>query len=337
MKSKHFLFRGWAAFVAFSAGFLALACLPASLHAQGQGVKKKNPSSKIYVSDVSGEAQIDTGDSVQDLGKRSVYDASGTVIETKKAEKAEDNAKVFSTMVYSNGTGVYFDHDTRVEVKRFVQEPFKPNRTDMEVEPSISQTQAFVAHGTVGLCNSKLVAGSSMVYNTPHGGINIRGQKVVIEATDNETKVSMLDGDSTVRGGDMDLGGHTLKSGEQAIIRPGPPGQPNIVSVAPIPASETSSLDDKVAMACMAKKTVYFEVKQVQVGTRGALGSTAAETGAGGNGPVVAFDGTSANSNQTSSTATVGEIVPVEVVPTTLPVQFTVSPAVIVSKQPGSG
>ena len=103
--------------------FVLAALLPAALHAQG---KKKNPSSKVYVSDISGEAQIDTGDNIQDLNKRSVYTAQGTVIETKKAEKGQDKGKVFSTMVYSNGTGAYFDEDTRVEVRKFVQEHSPP-------------------------------------------------------------------------------------------------------------------------------------------------------------------------------------------------------------------
>jgi len=69
-------------------------------------------------------------------------------------------------MVYSNGTGIYFDPDTRMEIRKFVQEPFTPNRADMETEPSISQTQTFLSRGLVGLCTSRLVAGSSMVYQT---------------------------------------------------------------------------------------------------------------------------------------------------------------------------
>ncbi len=223
---------------------------------------KKNPTSKIFVSDVSGDAQIDTGDNIQDLNKRSVYTAEGTVIETKTATNPKDKGKIFSSMVFSNGTGAYFDEDTKVEMKRFQQEPFTPNRSDMDTEPSISQTHAFVARGTVGLCTSKLVAGSNMTYSTSQGSINIRGKKVVIEAKDGETKISMLEGDSTVKGGNLDMGGNVLHAGEQAIIRQGGAGQPNTVSVQRIPPSEAAKLDDKVAQACMAKKTVYFEVKE---------------------------------------------------------------------------
>ena len=320
--------------------------VPGVLFAQG---KKKNPSSKLYVSDVNGNAQIDTGDNIQDLSKRAVYTAQGTTIETKKSDNQEDKGKVFSTMVYSNGTAAYFDENTKVEVKSFVQEPFTPNRSDMDVEPSISQTQAFVARGTVGLCASKLVAGSSMNYSTAQGSINIRGQKVVIEANDAETKVSMLDGDSTVRGGTQDLGGHTLHAGEQAIIRRGAPGQPNSVRVQKIPPAESAALDDKVAMACMAKKTVYFEVRERQLTLGGPPGSpeatsadgTTADTASGsantgsGSGAVTAFDGPALNSGFATSGSTVQEIVAVPVVPVNLPVQFTVSPSRLVSPRPG--
>ena len=120
---------------------------------------KKNPTSKFYVADVDGDAEIDTGDRVDDLTKSSVYNAEGTVVETKP------NAT--NAMVFSNGTGIFFDQDTRVEVKQFDQEPFVPNRTDMDTEPSVSQTQAYVPRGTVGICTSQLVAGSSMNYQTP--------------------------------------------------------------------------------------------------------------------------------------------------------------------------
>lgn len=300
----------------------------------GVAAEKKNPTSKVYFADVSGEAQIDTGEVVQDLTKRSVYNAQGTVIETKRAEKPEDNGKVYSTMVYSNGTGAFFDHDTRVEVKKFVQEPFTPNRTDMEVEPSISQTQAFVSRGAVGLCTSKLVAGSTMTYNTAFGGVNIRGRKVVIEATDSQTKISMLEGESTVRAGAGDLGGRVIHAGEQAIIRPGPAGQPNFIEISRIPPSETTQLDDKVALACMAKKTVYFEVKEHEVGSGSASGGTSADAqvAGGDDAPVTAFDARPENS---SPDTIVRDIVAVETV--TLAVPTTVSPSSLATPSSATG
>lgn len=293
---------------------VASALFPSVAHAQN---KKKNPTSKVYVSDVQGEGQIDIGDQgIQDLQKKAVYNAQGTVIETKKAEREEDKDKVFSTMVYSNGTGAYFDQDTRVEVRKFLQEPFTPNRVDNEVEPSISQTQAFVARGTVGLCNSKQVAGSNMIYATAHGSVNIRGKKVVIEAGDGVTKISMIEGDSTVRAGTADMGGQTIHTGEQAIIRAGANGGPGSIQIQKIPQSESAKLDDKVASACMAKKTVYFEVKEKQSldGNGPAGQNPAGEDGPGD--AVTAFDNTT--NNNTSSVST-GEIVAVPTQPAELP------------------
>ena len=299
------------------------------------GQPKKNPTSKVFVADVAGEAQIDIGESIQDLAKKSVYNAQGTIVEVKKAEREEDKGKVFSTAVYSNGTGAYFDQNTRVEMKRFVQEPFTPNRSDMDVEPSISQTQAFVARGSVGLCNSKQVAGSSMNYATALGSVNIRGKKVVIEANDEETKISMLEGDSTVRAGQTDMGGQVVKTGQQAIIRRGRNGAPSQITIRQIPPAEAPALDDKVAMACMAKKTVYFEVREKKDAI--VLGSTEIQTSAatgdtgGDAAPVSAFDSTTPT---TSSSVSRGEIVAVPVVPAELPVQYTVSPATITAPTP---
>lgn len=294
-----------------------LACCAGVAYGQG---KKKNPASKLYVSDVSGEAQIDTGDTIEDLNRRSVYSAQGSIVDTKKPEKEEDRSKYYTTMVYSNGTGAFFDADTRVEVRRFVQEPFLPMRSDMEVEPSISQTQAFVARGTVGLCTSKLVAGSTMAYTTPHGSVNIQGRKVVIQAEADVTKISMLEGESTVRAGTLDMGGHTLKAGQQAIIRPSAPGQPNSIQIVKIPSNEAAQLDDKVAMACMAKKTVYFEVRDRQ----------RSNSDSGNPGEVDAFDTeTQARTAGGPFVGSDGEIVAIPVAPADLPVHFTISPAAI--------
>ncbi|MBI5694111.1 MAG: hypothetical protein HZC55_28885 [Verrucomicrobia bacterium] len=298
---------------------LLLVATVCSVNLSAQDRKKGNPSSKVYVTDVSGEATIDTGEAIQDLVRRSVFSAQGTVIETRKPETGSDRGKYFSTMVYSNGTGAFFDAGTRVEIRRFLQEPFTPNRNDLEVEPSISQTQAFVARGAIGLCTSKLVAGSNMTYATAHGSVNIRGRKVVIETNDDSTRISMLEGDATVRAGKLDSGGHVLRTGEQAIIRRDPQGQANQIEIRRIPPDEMPPLDDKVAIACMARKTVYFEVRE----KGDASSDTAAGAGDGGTSgftPVTAFDGTTSGGSSR-------EIVPVEILPTQLPVEYTVSNA----------
>jgi hypothetical protein len=297
------------------------------LTAPGASAAKNNPTSKFYVADVEGDAQIDTGSAVDDLTKKSVYNAQGTVIETK--------SKAANAMVFSNGTGIFFDEDTRVEVKQFEQEPFVPNRTDMDVEPSISQTQAYVPHGTVGLCTSKLVAGSSMNYSTPLGSVNIRGGKVVLSAQDNKTTISMIEGEGTVFSGSLDLGGHTLHDGEQAVITPGESGQPPNVKIQDIPSDQTATLNAKVTMACSSKKTVYFELRSVgstQVTAisplvKGSAGSFQDNTTSTDSGDVFSNSVTGTTGPNSPTGPTTSEIVAVPVAPVTLPVDFTISPA----------
>ncbi|MCC6416547.1 MAG: hypothetical protein IT582_11615 [Opitutaceae bacterium] len=220
-----------------------------SAQAEAQG-RKKNPTSKLYVADVNGFAQIDTGETIDPLTKRSVYSAQGTVIETK----IDSN----NSLVLSNGTGMYFAEDTRLEIRKFAQEPFTPNRRDMEVEPSISNTQAFLPRGTIALCTSKMVAGSSMRYSTPQGHMRIDARRAVIETDSEGTTISLLDGNITMQNGRLDAGGQTIESGQQMFV----PASGGPAVIRPIPQAHMAALDDMVAIACMARKQVYFDVVQ---------------------------------------------------------------------------
>jgi hypothetical protein len=274
--------------------------------AQAADLNRVNPASKIYVSDITGESQIAIGQKIEDLVKKAVYSVQGTVIETKP--------KSTNSLVYSNGTGIFFDFDTRVEVRRFVQEPFTPNRSDMELEPSISQTSAYVVRGLIGICTSKLVAGSSMTYRTSHATVHIRGRKLVIESNDDLTKISMLEGDSTVHAGSLDLSGRILHDGEQAVIRPGAPGKPNEIQIDKIPSDERSTLEEKVSMACMAKRTVFFDTRDNNDQVGGARANAFASSSDDGSG-----------SSQ--------EIVAITVIPTNVTPDITISPSTL----PASG
>ncbi|HEX2852533.1 MAG TPA: hypothetical protein VHO24_04785 [Opitutaceae bacterium] len=286
---------------AFFAAALSLSLFP-RVWAAGD-IGRNNPASKIYVSDITGESQIAIGQKIEDLVKKSVYNVQGTIIETK--------AKSSDSLVYSNGTGVFFDAETRVEVRRFLQEPFTPNRTDMEVEPSVSQTQAYVLRGLVGICTSKLVAGSNMTYHTPHAMVNIRGRKLVIEASDEITVISMIEGDSTVHGGALDMGGRILRAGERAVIQPGAPGQPNVVEIEKIPGDRLGQLEEKAAIACMAKRTVYFDTRENGEPAAGNLAN--------------AFGG----GNESTQ-----EIVAITVVPTNVSPDITISPSTLPNPPP---
>ncbi len=259
---------------------------------ENSDAKRRNPSSKLYIADVQGMASINTGEKIEDITKKSVYSAEGVVLETAPESQ--------NAIVLSNGTGISFDPDTRLEMQRFLQEPFSPNRTDLDVEPSVSQTNAFLPRGAVGLCTSKLVAGSTMTYSTRHASVSIRGRKVVIETNDNETVVSLLEGDVTVRG-DLMTGGQSLEPGQQAIIKRTSNFEPPEITIQPISQPDMKRLGDKVALACMARKTVYFETAERQNDSSDGV-----------------FNQTDAAGNDV--------LVPVEVLPGTLQPVFTISP-----------
>lgn len=210
-----------------------------------------SPVSKLYVSDLKGNADLNTSDAITALTKKSVFNAQGSSILTKKGSN--------DSMVYSNGSGIYLDSDTRLDIKKFVQEPFTPNRYDLDVEPSVSQTLAYLSHGLIGLCTSRLAAGSNMIYTTPQATLDIRGKKLVIETSNYETRVSVLEGDVTVRASDGSAG-QVLRGGQEAIVRSNAADQTSsIVHVGPIPDERKQFLSDRAAMACIAKRTVYFE------------------------------------------------------------------------------
>jgi hypothetical protein len=237
----------------------ALACslVVPSAFAQRSLGKKKGPTSKVYLAEAVGDTQIQNGDKIYTARQATAFDAPGTVIETK--------AGAHNAVVYSNGTGMYVDQNTRVEIDRFVQEPFQPERgsqrLDTPLEPSISQSNVHVAAGAVGICTAQLVSGSSMNYSTPHGNVNIRGGKVSIETNDNETYIDLMEGDITVRGsGGRDVGGQILRPGERATITASRTGGQPTISVGPIPQAAMETADERTATACNAKKTVTFDV-----------------------------------------------------------------------------
>ncbi len=238
---------------------ISLLLTPAAF-AQRELGKKKGPTSKLYLAETVGKGAIVNEGKSYEPKQATAFDAPGTIIQTEK--------EAHQAFVYSNGTGMFVDEDTRVEVDRFVQEPFKPERNNTEVEPSISQSDVFISRGTVGLCTGQLVSGTTMNYGTPHANVNIRGGKIAINASPEETTIYLLEGDATARSGTKDVGGTLLRAGEKATIRPGPPGQPPVITVAPIEPEMMGSLDEKVTVACNARKTVSFEVieKKAQVG-----------------------------------------------------------------------
>lgn len=248
-----------------------------------QSPKKHSPTSKLYVAETTGESQIDLGDDkIEPLKKNGVHAPEGTVIESK--------ANSTDSLVLSNGTALYVAADTRFEVKKFLQEPFSPNRTDLDLEPSVSQTLIHVVRGTIGICTSKLVAGSSMIYQTPQATINVRGRRLLIETTVDETRVTLLEGDVTVVGNELSTG-KTLRPGQQAIVRRTATDHVD-VTIQPIADADLSRLDELVSLACISRRTVFFE-----------------------------------SVDRSDGSTTDKEIVPVRTTPARPPTEFTISPS----------
>lgn len=250
---------------------LAIAVIPAM--AQRQLGKKKGPTSKLYLAEAVGEGNITTDGKSNQAKQATAFDAPGTVIETGK-----DSHQAF---VYSNGTAMLVDENTRVEVDRFVQEPFKPDRDkSTEVEPSISQTDVFVSRGQVNICTSQMVSGSTMNYSTPNSSVNIRGGKVAVATNGNESTVYLLEGDVTVRASGKDSGGTVLRAGEKAVITSMGAGRPPVIKISQIEPEMVGQLDEKTAAACSAKKTVSFETieKKATFGAEGQQGDFADTT-----------------------------------------------------------
>jgi len=270
-------------------------CVATVAHAQE---KKKSPTSKIYVVEVNGDGQIDTGKEIDDLVKRGVFSAEGAILETK----ANSNASV----VFSNGTGVFLDVSTRIDIRKFLQEAFKPSKGDIDDEPSISTTHVYIEQGVIGVSTSNHAAGSSMEYDTALAQTSIHGRQAVIAAGDNVTVISMVQGEATLRAGPLGSS-YVIKNGEQAIVKPGPTGEANSVYIHGIPDGNDEEasvwLQERVLTADNARKMVYFDVQ-----------------GKKADGSISFFDGASGD-GETSA------IVPVPVVPANPPVQPTVSAA----------
>jgi len=282
--------------------FVAALCIAAVAHAQ---VRKKNPTSKIYVADTEGDAQINTGKEIVDLTKRSAYKAEGTVIETK----LNSNASV----VLSNGTGIYFDVNTRVEIRGFAQEAFLPNRSDIEDEPSISRMHLYLDYGVIGISTSRMVAGSTMEFDTSLASAWIRGRQAVIMAGDIITVLSMVQGEATVQAGPLDHHMYLVKNGQQCIVLPGKIGEANTVLIQDIPEGSVAEskiwVNERVLTADAARKLVYFEVQARK----------------GSDGGISLFDGASPGDSG-------NEIVPVTVVPVNPPTDPTISSANLSSR-----
>lgn len=209
-----------------------------------------DPTSKFYVADVRGESFVQTASRLISLDEKSVYPAQGAIIVTSEGAS--------NAIVLSNGTGLALGSNTRLEMRRFVQEPFRPNRANLETEPSVSHTLGVVSRGSVGICTAQMVAGSTMTFQSALGSAAIRGGKLLLSVTDEATVISLIDGDITVRVGERDASGQALRGGQQIVIRRVAGAEPAVL-VQNIPAPDLETIDEQLTLACIARRTVYFD------------------------------------------------------------------------------
>ena len=213
----------------------------------------KRPDSKLYVANVVGESIHQSEDRIDDVANKEVFTATKTFVETKK--------KSNTAMAYSNSTGIYFDEETHLDINNFVQEPFRPDRNDVEVEPSLSQTDGFLRYGRIAICTPKLVAGSKMIYSSKDGSVNIKNGKLVMETNDDSTTFYLFDGDAAVKLPTSNAIGEQLKQGQMGVIKKGK------LTISDIP-DELKKLEELTAQACVARKQVFFEMMERIEGER---------------------------------------------------------------------
>lgn len=272
-----------------------------------------SPIGKVFFADVRGdETYVHEGQRSQLVSAKQTYKAEGLGIETQGESVA--------AMVFSNGLAVQLNSDSSVVVNRFSQEPFRPNRTDLALEPSISAMALDVVHGTIVLSTSKLAAGSLLTVFTPVASITIQGGTMIISADSEHTDVSMLSGTGTIYS--------RIDSTRFAVVRDGqlatahraiaPPSNDVTIEVARLNQSALAALNSSTLDVLRVKRTVYFEQKS----------ATTAFTG------VSTVEGSGANDSSQKPRAAL-ELTPVQAVPIDLPVQYTVSPAALLAIRRG--
>jgi hypothetical protein len=265
------------------------------------------PEGKFYVADATGGAQVSNGVKIDPLVNKAVYRAEGTTIETE--------ANASASLVLSNSTGIHMDAVTRMQIIEFEQDTFRPNRTDLEEEPSASVTRLLVEYGTIGLSTGKLTAESTLEIDTPDSSIFIHGCQLLIKVVDGSTQISMIEGNATVRTGPT--GAPTfLKSGQGMQIRDGGSGQPVSVAIQGISTGDAGGLPQvsapDVDSAQAAQKLVYFNEQS--------------PTG----GAIEVFDGSAAQ-GPASGLGSGPQVVAIPVLPASPPVEPTVSAANLTS------
>lgn len=191
---------------------LLLALLP--LASRGALTRQNNILGKFFVSAINGTATCIVDGRINEVKKGDSFMARGAVVETTAGSNL--------TIVFSNQTGVYVDEKTRFEVEKFDQEFFAPNN-NLRVEPSNSSTIVKLMNGRLVISTPRLLSGTTMVYQTPHAAVGVRGEKLLIEANEKQTHVAMIAGIATVNPRDAEGNfvsiGKRLTTSQEAFVK----------------------------------------------------------------------------------------------------------------------
>lgn len=213
---------------------------------------------QLYVADVVGIVSVIVEDRIIELKAGDSIPAEGSVIETSPDSNV--------SLIFSNGTALFLEQNGKLEIRRFAQEFFASTLTVDGSEPSISHTNVNVIRGQVVLNTPNLASGTTMAYHTPHSIINIRGQLVHFDVKPEQTKVYVLNGNVTVRAGDMDPVGSVVWTGQQAIVAANAQGSVEVSAARP---ESVDNLEQKVTKTEQAKATVFFQTPQTLAGSPG--------------------------------------------------------------------
>lgn len=224
---------------------------------------------KVFVAQVTGAVTYMVDGKVITLAKGDTIPVQGAHIETSKGASL--------VLVYSNGTSIYVDQGTILDINRFVQKPFPTGVDTTVMEPSTSNTLGRLTQGRVVISTNQLATGTSMIYETPDAQVRIRGKDIVIEVEKNTTNVVMLHGDATVTGANAAPGniGQVLQSGEMAVVTSSAASAlaPADVQVVAVTSNQENSVAPLLAATQRAQSVVVFQTVTTDTGN----GDTAQE------------------------------------------------------------
>jgi hypothetical protein len=219
---------------------------------------------KFFVSTVVGSVTCVTDGRVLEIKKGDTLDARGAILRTGPGEHV--------VVVFSNGTAVYLDENTRLDIETFEQEFFAPNN-NLGLEPSNSRLLAGLVSGRLFVSTPELRGGTSLVFNTDDASVALQSGQFVIAHSDAGTQVAVISGHATVNTRDSQnrpaAFGQRLAAGEQtwtgtppsdSTLSPALPATAPPATVTPFDASWLAGISTELAAAQAAQSSVLFSI-----------------------------------------------------------------------------